>query len=69
MSISKRLYVGGDIERNSDSSVNDTNSGKSVGIKTLFQRPPGGERREKDGSFVGRRHGVERDSVVTHGLH
>ena len=68
-STSERVYVGGDIERSPDSSVDDTNLGKSVGIRVSFQRPPGGERREKNGSFVGGRHGIGRDSVDIHGLH
>ena len=33
----------GAIERSLDSSVDDINPGKSVGIRISFQRPPGGE--------------------------
>lgn len=52
-SIPERAYVGGAIERSLDSSVDDINPGKSFDIRVPFQRPPGGEWREKDWSFIG----------------
>ena len=59
----------GAIERSLDSSVGDINPGKSFDIRVPFQRPPGGEWREKDWSFIGGRRGIGRDSVDIHGLH
>lgn len=59
----------GAIERSLDSSVDDINPGKSFDIRVPFQRPPGGEWREKDWSFIGGRRGIGRDSVDIHGLH